>query len=293
MPGYFKDRKCCICNRDLSIGNNHGTRYCDIKGGWDGKSYICNGCYSVNRYPDVTKYREDYFDNKYKTKFKGRKCCKCGSDKTYMKSPESPLWCRYYDDKGYWTGDYICNKCHLDIMNNLPDSYKNLIKSMRKCRTGDISFSDNLGKAMICQAVVAKILGIEDLNIKTDNFRYCVDMEHNIYGKIDVKGVKIDKYDRLNFESRRKIDCDTYVCLGFNKNWSVVEVTYIIPNTDEIINIRTISIAKNPLRFPKYDYEEFRVDEKQYNDTFQNIMLYIKDKEHFGIDCIKEWLEKE
>lgn len=65
---------------------------------------------------------------------------------------------------------------------------------MRKCRTGELSFNDTLGKVIIYQAVISKVLKIEELNIKMDNFKYYIDMEHDAYGKVDCKGVKIDKF---------------------------------------------------------------------------------------------------
>lgn len=188
---YLEDRKCCICHKDLSIGNNHGVRYYDKKGNWDGKSHVCNKCYIINKYPNIAiDYKIQYIENRRKLKFKGRKCSICNKDL----SIGDDHGCRNYDEKGNWTGEYLCNICDLDIRNNFPDSYKNLIKTMRKCRTGELSFNDTLGKVIICQAVISKVLKIEDLNIKMDNFKYYIDMEHDAYGKVDCKGVKIDKF---------------------------------------------------------------------------------------------------
>ncbi len=56
---YIKNRhkgiRCCKCSKDLSIGKDHGCAYYDEKENWDGKSYVCNGCYVEYTHNDVIK----------------------------------------------------------------------------------------------------------------------------------------------------------------------------------------------------------------------------------------------
>ena len=40
-------------------------------------------------------------------------------------------------------------------------------------------------------------------------------------------------------------------------------------------------------------WERFKIGEKCYNDAYRNLMEYLKDKEFFGIDDIKIWMESE
>ncbi len=43
------------------------------------------------------------------------------------------------------------------------------------------------GKDFIGQQIVAKTYGIEDCNLKMNNFRFYIDLKHSIYGYIEVK----------------------------------------------------------------------------------------------------------
>ena len=76
----------------------------------------------------------------------------------------------------------------MDIKNNLPDSHKNLKKSVSNHRTGNLSKNSDKGKSLISETVVAKYLSIENLNIRMDDYDYYIDMEDKNLGKIDVKG---------------------------------------------------------------------------------------------------------
>ena len=116
---------------------------------------------------------------------------------------------------------YICNKCAMKIRNRLPDSYNNANKSVKDIRTGNLDKDSSTGKAIISQAVVCNVLGVEDLNMKMDNFRWCIDLENEKHRKIDVKGPSLSVFTREQFiyyywhvDTNRKIDCDTYIILG-------------------------------------------------------------------------------
>ncbi len=41
-----------------------------------------------------------------------RKCCICGSDKTYERAINLVVWHRDVDDDGKWTGKWKCNRCY-------------------------------------------------------------------------------------------------------------------------------------------------------------------------------------
>lgn len=58
--------------------------------------------------------------------YKGRKCCKCGTD-------NSPKWYKYYGKDDHWLGEWLCKKCWLkDYQKNNPYSSHNIQKYLVK-----------------------------------------------------------------------------------------------------------------------------------------------------------------
>lgn len=41
-----------------------------------------------------------------------RKCCRCGSNKTYDKVINRIQWYRDIDENGKWAGKWLCSKCY-------------------------------------------------------------------------------------------------------------------------------------------------------------------------------------
>jgi hypothetical protein len=160
-------------------------------------------------------------------------------------------------------------------------------------RMDNVGINSDKGMYIISQAVVAKTLGIEDLNIKNDNFQFYIDMEHPIYKKIDVKCSSVWHRRGIGmwtYAVNRKIDCDTYFLLGFSPDNKGIEDIRIVPNEDWISDLVTITISRNSLKTSKYD--QFITDSSPYNDTYQSLILYIGDRKYFGIGGIKNWLIK-
>lgn len=219
--------------------------------------------------------------------FIGRKCEICGSDETYIDCYGRRSWSYNKDKDGNWTGGYLCNKCFNKYD---PDSYDNIRKHMRKVRTGCIEKGSNQYKSIISEATVCKVLGIENLNIKNDNFEYYIDASHDKYGHIDIKACSPDDHDEWNFYTKRKIDCDTYFCLGMDYKWKNVETVLIVPNEDWLIDISGITISRYPKHSSRYDI--FKVDNSQYNEAYHDLLLYLKDAKSFGVDDIKKWSNK-
>ena len=61
-----------------------------------------------------------------------------------------------------------------------PNSQRNIIKSIRNPRIGNIKKDSEQGMVFIIQAVVAKVNNIEDLNIKMDDYNYHTDMYNDM-----------------------------------------------------------------------------------------------------------------
>lgn len=219
--------------------------------------------------------------------YKGRVCCECKNSKTYIKESGKPQWYGCACGKKDCTG-HLCNKCWLKIAARLPDSHRNMMKSIADYRIGNVRKDSDYGISMISQAVVVKTLKIEDLTIKTNNLKYYIDAEHNEHGKIDVKSSTLQQYGIYDFASRMKIDCDTYICLGYDMNRRNIGDVYIIPNDGWICNLRHIGIPKNPSKTSKYD--KFKVDPKPYNDEYHDLVLFLKYNAYFGMEDIKKWL---
>jgi hypothetical protein len=261
--------KCCKC--DIDTTNTNRYKYYNEKGEWNKWSYLCRKCYRQLYYSPTQEEKQRYRNEK----FKDRKCCICGKI-------ESSNWHKCLCDKVECKG-YICGACYVR-------DYNEFIKSNRLSRTGNVAVGSSQYMTIVSQAVVAKYLNIEDLNIKMDNFEWYIDMENDVYGKIDVKSGRltiVNIYDAWEFGINRKIDSHVYFCIGFSRDLKVIDVVYIIPNEGWICNLEMITIHKYPTRGSKYD--QFKVDNKPYNDIYQELLRFLKDKKFIGVDDIKEW----
>ena len=122
----------------------------------------------------------------------------------------------------------------------------------------------NKEKGDICEEIV-KIT----INAKTStDIRY--DLIHGKYKNIEVKGS--DYYSRHRCWAVSNIESFKFnnlfvVCMS--SNFEKVERVYIIPN-EEVGNVKGITIYKNSLRDGLY--EEFRVNEKPYQATYEKIL---------------------
>lgn len=222
----------------------------------------------------------------------GRKCAKCGGDYTQTGEYDREQWGNYYDENGKQIKDrYICSKCRG------MDRYNETIKIVRNIRIDNLDIDSNLGKAVISQAIVAKVLGIEDLNIKYDNYGWYIDLEHINHGKIDVKSSSLQDYGRwywyptrknpLPGRNKKQILCDTFVCIGYGNKRTNIDAVLIIPS--KYCDVSTINYNKDSKRGNKYGI--FVVDPTSYNDAHHSLMAYLKNKKYFGIGYIKEWMK--
>jgi len=229
---------------------------------------------------------------KPKGELENRTCCICGGKDTHKNNKGVPQWLREYNIKG-WTGRWMCFNCGSnDYQEKDPNSQRNAIKSVRNPRIGNIKKGTEQGMVIITQAVVAKVNGIEDLNIRMDNYGYHFDMYKDVYGRINVEysSFRYPHYEGWIFNSRRinivkTENYDTFILLCFNEDKSDIERIYIIINNEEIKELWTIGINANGSK-----YEKFRVDKSEYSSAYRDIMLYLEDREYFGIDDIMEWM---
>ncbi len=211
-----------------------------------------------------------------------------------------PKWLRYYVGNVWNRKSYICSYCHGKIEQRKPNSQNSIIKSIRNIRIGNLRTDSETGKSVIDQAVVIKTIGGNDVNIEMNKFDHFIDIRHEKYGSVDVKGAALKSteyistkgdiliYYRWTFPTRKKVDCNTYICLGYDQKRENIIMVWIIHNEGWVCNLSNIDIYKT---FRSSKYDQFKVDPQSYNDTYKSLMSYLGDRKFFGIDDIKKWLE--
>ncbi len=251
----MEGRKCCICSSGETYVNNLGISCWFVDRDKNGDStgkWRCSKCY--RRIPDNIK------NNRYgKTK-----CYKCrieiGKTKRYKER----------NDKGIWTGRWLCKAHYNKIKNDELDNYKNIIKEMRRSRIGYIDKYEKQGRIIISQWIGAKTLGLKDLNIERNNFGESVDLSiHPIYGFIDVKYATLTYGEyRFNLGDEYKRDkCDNFLLLCMDECWNNVELVYIIRRSQ--INIQTITLYKDK----SLEYGAYKVSVAPYNDIYHSVYI--------------------
>lgn len=213
--------------------------------------------------PTKEQINMSIFDNRYTSKKNRRKhekrvCCSCGSNETYVNNHGVPVWhsCNCIDKE---CTRWLCNNCRSKIDN------------MSLWRIGRLSKYSKTGKGVIGQWVVAKYLGVEDLNIKMDNFNFHIDLIHPIYGCVQVKLSLLNKYGKWDMVNIGWY-FDTLFIVCMSDNFGNVERVYIIPEGDIISETRRVSITKNPkLSLGPFMYDKFKVDEKPFDNIYNTV----------------------
>lgn len=215
---------------------------------------------------------------------KGRKCCRCDADL----SIEKHHGYREYNDKGQWTGKWLCQSCW-DLYSS--ESTHNAIKFVTNCRNDQIGKYKTQGKGIIGEAVIAKVRKLDIISIQMDNFRFKFDLSiDQQYKRIQAK-FRIPLYGECNVVFGDDHNFDTLFVLYTSKGMKDIERVYAIPEK-ELYDKKGIRIVNNDsIRGSKW--ENFRVDNEPYNAVYHSLMEFIKDKKYFGIEDIKKWLEGE
>lgn len=197
-------------------------------------------------------------DDVKKSSYKRLRCCACG--KTVKK--------KYYDmlnNQGDTTGKVHCPNINCTI------------KANADWRNGNLDPSSPAGKGFIGQQIVAKTYGIEDCNLKMNSFGFYIDLKHPTYGYIEVKTRTINKrYNRWGINDiYREFDDILFdnlfaVCMDEYWPWKNVERVYAI-SWEVVCGKKGFYIYKDS--FKSEWCEEFRIDEKPFNDTYHNMKL--------------------
>ena len=217
------------------------------------------------------------------------KCCKCRKSETYIRPNGDPEWLRYKDKRGIWDGEsYVCKMCYSNDYQNSCDSSNNIKKLLANCRTGNLAKNSETGKGSIGEAVIANVRRLKIINIESNNFNSMIDLScDNEYGIIQSK-FSVSKFGRWEFSTGGVACSDTLSLLCIDRSRSKVKCTYMIPS--KYVNVSSITIS-DTMKPRGSRWDKFRIGENPYNGAYQSLMYYLKDKEFFGIEDIKKWLD--
>lgn len=202
----------------------------------------------------------------------GRKCFRCKSTTTFV-DPRTGVaaWRKRkikVDGKDVWDGkNYYCDSCYH--------------KLKRKCRNKELEKDSRKGKGYRVEQAIAKTLGIKNCNIELDNFNTIFDLYHpEKYKEIQSRSVqpsirkaywkcKIYEYDVWHFPVDLP-EYDTLMAVCMSKDYEDIDRMYAIP-VDKLSPSQGLTIYKDP-KLPAW-YEEFRIDEKPYNETYHSLSI--------------------
>lgn len=186
-------------------------------------------------------------------------CDRCG--KYILLGPGNPR--REYNTDGSLTGKWLCGECGTnDLQKKLADS-----------RTGNLNPYSSKAKGDILEEVTCKVHGVKNLNIEDNNFTSSLDHSRDPkYGILQTKGAIYDPnrkswHNRVNNEHGKDFDNIIFYCIS--RNMKNIDRIYIIP-WEEIYIRKNIEIIEEPSKGGWY--EEYRIDEKPYNDAYHKIL---------------------
>lgn len=207
-------------------------------------------------------------ESKVKNAISKRKCCRCKGIDTFVSNKTGVA--AWYKKKisGIWDGtSYYCNDCEH--------------KMRRKCRNKLSEKDSNFGKGFIIEQVVSKTLGIYSCNLELDNFNAIFDLyDCNKYKDIQVRSTEpsIRKSSWKNKEYTYDVwhiplglpEYDTLFAVCMSEDYKNIDRMYIIPIC-RVPAARGLTIYKDPKTSPWY--EDFRIDEKPYNDIYHSMKI--------------------
>lgn len=286
-----KDRRCHICEGKETYIGTDGRHYWHCKEIGRNKIYICQNCYDLTKIYGITdkdkikKIKQEY----RKKKIGGRSCCICGNVETFQNIRGGYDWFNHYkcDDEDC-TG-FLCRNCYVRYD---PNGSSHTKKSSTSTRRGYLDITSSTAEGIIGELIVGYVRNIVNHNIVSDNFNSPIDLIDPELGRINVKLATLNHIrGKWTFGPRKNTYIDTYIFLGmdeFINKWKNVYEVWIVPNKGDIVNICNTSIYRYPSRPSKYDICKTNIE--HYNDAYQKLRIYLKDRKWIGIDDVKKWL---
>lgn len=176
------------------------------------------------------------------------------------------------------TKNWICaGHYHTDSEKYDPNSFNNIIKSLRDCRTGNDNPNSTQTKGKKSQKLACILYGWEDLNEKYDNHKSpidCYDPKTGLYHQI--KGRYYDSKYRgwyfRDFEREWKKIFEDMIGFCISEDGNSVERIYKFP-WKEIMRVKSISVCKNAIC---EWYKQYRVKDedelKKANEIWKKII---------------------
>ncbi len=183
-----------------------------------------------------------------------KRCYKCG---------------RVNEDGNYDLKDRLCSRCHQNEEN---DKFR---KPLVNFRTGNLSRYTAHGLGYIGVQIVAITNGVEDCNIKMDNFCFYIDLsKHTEYGYCEVKtgSFLLNRGRWVTFCEIKPWNFDNIflVCMDWNRPWKNVCRIYIV--SSEYVDISNITIyLGTSTKSSRWD--RFKVDKVSYDNTYHSMKL--------------------
>ena len=199
-------------------------------------------------------------------------------------SPGKAHW--EYDKYENETGKWICDECYRKFD---PNSFNNIHKSIRDCRTNNLNPNCSTAKGDLFQELtcrwrsIVSIIPVEDINKKNDNYNSPIDHSRDSeLGIIQTKGRSYNserrRYDFTSLDKDWEKKFDNYIFYCISDDGKVIERIYIIPLFEIKYKRTIVSIYKNPKRIRQGDlwYEKYRITDeevlKKANEIWKEII---------------------
>lgn len=217
-------------------------------------------------------------------------CPKCREDDNVAdNSILYPGNARHEKDKdGKETGEWICTRHNRRDYNRYdPNSTNNIIRSLAGSRTGNLAPTSNRRKGNRFEKLSEIYYGVDNLNIKNDNYNSPIDhSRHPVLGIIQTMGRYFNRdtgakggwpFTELAREREKKFD--NFILWCASEDGYIIERAYIIPKK-EINNRSIIKILKEPKDrhgnslIPWYENYRLKDEEemKKINDVWKKIL---------------------
>jgi|CXWL01.1.fsa_nt_gi hypothetical protein len=195
-----------------------------------------------------------------------RKICKiCGNNKT------TGNWHKHSKNGLY----PICKHCY-DTCD--PGSFASKIKADAKCRNKELGKDTTKGKGFRAEQGILCTIGIENCNIKENNFSHKIDgYQHDGDKRIQIKSGALEfgdgiKYYEWKFEEIKLENCDTVYLACMDKKYSKYLKIFKIP-VDYIKSIGIIYIRINPNTVKKWNWNIYEIDVEPFNNTYNSLSI--------------------
>lgn len=210
-------------------------------------------------------------DNRRKKRIpKDRKCFLCGKKETYVSKNGKEYWFTYKDEK------FLCIDCHNHQDENSGNYWKK-INALR--RNKKLHKNTTQGKGLRIEQIFVSYLGLDNCNIKKDNFNFNFDLFSSYSGyRIQIMSRKLNSFQwgfsGQNFYNKVK-NCDILYFACMDKNYKNMERVYRIPSK-YVLGLNSVTFYRYLSPSLSYKWERFRLEENEIkilNDIYHSMKI--------------------